>query len=192
VSTQGTEGSQILLVVCRANLIRSPIATGLLRTTLQKAGCSELVVRSAGLQVAPGSTPPEAAMRAAEDQGIDLISHRASGVTASAVSCAALVLTMTEAQRAAVARLSPMATPRVFTLAELVRLTTVPDAPEEQTWRELAHWAHVRRPLVAPASEPEDVPDPIGRSERYLRVVVNDLVDLCRQVAARVTPASTD
>ena len=188
MTTRSREPRDTLLVVCRANLIRSPLAAGLLRASLKESGRTDLAVRSAGLQAEPGAPQPEHTVRIAEERGVDLSRHRPVGVTEDLVSGASLVLTMTETQRAAIMRMSPTATARTFTLPELARLITRREGADAHTWRDLARWAHVSRPLVAPAPDPEDVPDPVGRPLYHLQVIADDLVRLCGQVSAVVAP----
>jgi protein-tyrosine-phosphatase len=182
-----------LLVVCRANLIRSPIAAGLLRRHLTDAGLAHVRVRSAGVQPGSDAVSIEDVARIAEERGVDLTHHRSTAVTAELAARASLVLTMTEGQRSRVTRLEPGVTPRTFTLVELVRLTSTPDFAPAPTCDDLARRAHLLRPLVAPAPAPEDVPDPLGKGRRYLQAVVDDLGRLCEQVAAliAVSPSVT-
>ena len=177
-----------LLVVCRANLIRSPLAAALLRLQLVALGRSDLGVSSAGLQVVPHARAGDEAFEAALERGIDLSHHRPTQVTAEMLVGAALVITMTEEQRGAAARLSRVSVAHTFTLPELDRLLSATDQTPAATWGELARGAHAVRPLVAAVPEPEDVPDPVGRELYHHQVVADTMVTLTQRVVGHLAP----
>lgn len=172
-----------LLVICHANLVRSPLAAGLLRRHLAAHHRPDLRVESAGLVVEPGAAVSAEASDVARDLGVDLTRHHPSELVVQALSGSGLVMTMTEAQRSTVERLSPTAVARTFTALELVRLL-----PARQdglvTWADLAAEAHARRPRVPPAATAEDVPDPVGRDLRFHRLVALQLAEICDHLAA--------
>lgn len=182
-----------LLLLCRANLIRSPMAAALLRARLAERGRADLLVASAGLQVDPGHELPETAVEAAHAQGVDLTDHRPRAAEAAPVREAALVVTMTEEQRAAVERLDRALIPRTFTLPELVRLlrAAAGTGPVE-SWAAAARAAHRARPLVPPADGAEDVPDPVGRDRRFQQRVAGEIAGLCAELAALVAQPVRD
>ncbi|WP_308192603.1 hypothetical protein [Nocardioides sp. CFH 31398] len=169
-----------LLVVCRANLIRSPVAAGLLR----RGPGGRREVASAGLHAEPGLRADDDTVAVAARAGVDLADHVSRPVTADLLAASALVLAMTEAQRSALVRTLPAAVPRTFTLLELVRLTGPGpadgnDVPLGGPLAEVAARAHRRRPLELGPGVPEDVPDPVGRGPQELRAVVARLVQAC-------------
>jgi len=92
-----TEKKRILLV-CRENICRSPMAEGLLREQLALAGLSdEIEVASAGTQTTqPGRRPDPRAERAAALAGIDLTRQRAKRVSEKDIVNSDLVLAMDE------------------------------------------------------------------------------------------------
>lgn len=177
---------EALVFLCRANLVRSPLAAALLRRHLRVLGRSDLAVTSAGLHLVPGAHPGEEAVQVGLDLGVDLAARQPVAASAQLLGQAALVVTMTEEQRAAAARLDHRAVPWTFTLPELVRLLTGGTHTPARTWREVAARAHAARPLVVPAEEAEDVPDPVGRSWREHRVVADTLVGLTEALAGHV------
>ena len=71
-----------MLVVCRANLCRSPMAEGLLQRAIVDRGLrNQLRVDSAGTQVTtPGRRPDPRAVRALAEQAVDISRHRARSV----------------------------------------------------------------------------------------------------------------
>lgn len=102
-----------LLVVCEANICRSPMAQGLLAASLPGR-----TVRSAGLNALVGMPPDEVAIRALLALGIDISLHRATQVTRELCLQADLVLVMTAEQRVQLENLYPAVRGRVFRLCE--------------------------------------------------------------------------
>lgn len=115
-------GRFTVLLVCRANVCRSPTAELLLRRCLAADSLSDRVdVVSAGLDVE--SDLPWCAEAAAEvadgpDRMAMLASHRATPVHHDMVVAADLVLAAGREQRAAIARLVPSVSVRTFTMRE--------------------------------------------------------------------------
>lgn len=177
-----------ILVVCMGNICRSPFAEVLLRHEAgRRLGDEDSVrVRSAGVR-GLGGQPATAEMRAeATERGLDLSRHRGAGVTTGMVVDADLVLAMTEAQRDVLARMTPAAASRTFTLKELARLVEHVDAPAGGTARErvrtVAERANEQRPRVA-APAPEDVADPYGASRGAYRRTAEEISGLVERVA---------
>ncbi len=111
-----------VLIVCRANICRSPTAELLLRRGLATNSMAHLVrVFSAGVIVVPGLPWCEAAaskVSKAPDRTMMLENHRAREVNAERIHDADLILTAARQQRAAVVRMVPTAGVRTFTLRE--------------------------------------------------------------------------
>lgn len=140
-----------LLVVCTANVCRSPVAAALLARDLAAVGVE---VTSAGTEAVPGMpAAPEAVEVVRRELGLGL-EHRSRPLTAALLEQADLVLTMTREQSTLVTAQDPRALRRVFTLRELARILPSlppPDGPEEL--RSLArdcarHRSRVRRDLT--------------------------------------------
>lgn len=114
--------AQHLLVVCAANVCRSPSMEFALQQHLVAAvPATRWEVTSAGTTARPGDRMCRHSARYVSKQpgGRDFAGrHQAQVLTLAAVERAALVLVASTAERAAVAKLSPSARRRTFTLRE--------------------------------------------------------------------------
>lgn len=176
-----------LLVVCRANIARSPLAEVLLADALAGRG---IEVASAGVRATTGAPPARGSVELAARRDLDLTGHRSRPVTDVMVREAALVLSMSQAQRDVCARLGPGASQRCFTLREFDRLTADLDPPDGPggPLPALVSAAHLARPASRPPTAPEDIPDPIGADwEEWIR-----LADELEQLAARLSRRLAD
>jgi protein-tyrosine phosphatase len=152
-----------LLIVCTANIARSPLAASMLAASLAPLG---IEVVSAGTQARPDHPAAEASQEQARRRALDLAGHRSQPVTQDLVRDADLVLTMSERHRDQCAPLAAGAGSHVFTLREFVRLSegldlhaAPEDLPGRLTWA--VQQAHLARPSASPAPGPENVHDPI-------------------------------
>jgi protein-tyrosine phosphatase len=143
-----------VLVVCSANVCRSPTIAALLRQGWLDGPAAGWQVWSAGTRAAPGVNGPcrEAAAWLA-DRDIDLFGHVPQRLTAQHVADADLVVALGREHRAAVVRLSPGAAARSFTLTEAVTLlghvaesAATPSPPDEVVRRLHAARGGVRVP----------------------------------------------
>lgn len=167
-----------LLVVCTANVCRSPATALLLRRRLAQAGAGvPVALATAGTAPRPGAPCcPVAAGMVAPDGDAGLAGHASRAVTREDVEAASLVLVMERAHRAVVARTCPTASPRTFTLREAAHLagTVRAGAGEATDLPSLVAAMHAARgasPLPRPARsltdrlrrrpgpDPYDVPD---------------------------------
>src|SRR5262245_12036019 len=103
-----------IVVVCTANICRSPMAEAMIRPGRRAAGAGVAVGRAGvcgheGSPVAPGSV---AALRSL---GIDDDGHRGRLLTPAIVAAADLVLTMEDGHRAAIVAGTPEARDKTFT-----------------------------------------------------------------------------
>lgn len=110
-----------ILVVCEANICRSPMAQGLLAAALPN-----VKVHSAGLCALSGMPADEAAVRLMQARGIDIESHRSLQITRELCLHAELVLVMEADQRKRLEQTYPVACGRVFRLGEYSKFD-VPD-----------------------------------------------------------------
>jgi protein-tyrosine phosphatase len=101
----------LVLVVCHANVCRSPMAEALLSQRLP--GCQ---IGSAGVAALEGQPADPAACDAMRAFGIDLSAHRARRLDRRLCSEALLVLVMESAQRRYIEQQFPFARGRVFNL----------------------------------------------------------------------------
>lgn len=155
-----------VLVVCTANICRSPAAERLLRAGLDDS----VQLSSAGVAALVGGPidPPVASFLRA--QHAEVAGFAARQVNETMLREAELVLTLTRAHRAQVLEWVPSAVRRAFTLLEFVRvlesvvLTGLPSGPAAARLRAILPMATGGRAL-APRPEPggDDVPDPFGR-----------------------------
>ena len=152
-----------VLLVCTANIVRSPLAAAMLASACDTAG---IEVASAGVRARPGLPAAEYTQELALRRGLDLSDHRSHPLEAAHIAASALVLTMTEYQRDYCAPLAHGAGTYTFALRELVRLLAVVDlggGPSEPQPR--ADWlverAHLARPRASRPYLAEDVIDPV-------------------------------
>jgi protein-tyrosine-phosphatase len=91
-----------ILVVCTANICRSPMAEGLLAHALagQDEPLNKLKVVSAGVSARPGERVSENSVQALRKVGIDISNHRARPLTQRLLDEALIVLVMTDSHRA--------------------------------------------------------------------------------------------
>jgi protein-tyrosine phosphatase len=182
-----------VVVVCTANIARSPLAEAMLRTHV---GEDQITWSSAGTHAREGSIAADGSVALARARGLDLGEHRSRVVTPRMVQDADLMVTMSERQRGVCATMVGGAGARCFTFRELVRLTNgldhddhadaPADAADRLSW--LVGRAHLARPAAVPATAPEDVADPYGRDwDRWLTMGqdLDELVDALRELTAR-------
>ncbi|MBI2515715.1 MAG: low molecular weight protein arginine phosphatase [Opitutae bacterium] len=91
-----------IVVVCTANICRSPMAEGLLAHALsgQADLLKNLKVISAGVAARPGEAVSENSVVALKKVGIDISRHRARPLTQEMLDQAVAVLVMTQGHRA--------------------------------------------------------------------------------------------
>ncbi|MFO7779558.1 MAG: hypothetical protein R6V28_14515 [Nitriliruptoraceae bacterium] len=177
-----------LLVVCTANIARSPLAAALFDAHVRARGLDDRVtVSSAGVRAREGHSAAGASIQIAKGWGIDLRSHRSRPVTRELLETSDLVLTMAEEHRDVLSSRAAGMAQRCFTLPELRRLLRdievggLPPTPVERL-AELAERAHRRRPANITTTR-QDVRDPYGRSEEVYAEVAGQLVELVSAVA---------
>lgn len=184
-----TEHEFRALVVCTANLCRSPMMEYLLRDTLARRGiCWD--VRSAGTRAKTGSPVHPHTEKVLAEQGFDLSDWRTTLLTADLVDTSNLVITAAEEHRTWVLELSPAAMGKVFPLRQLAHILagtgqrgTVDAGPDLVDW---VAGARTRVQPVPPGSV--DLDDPIGRSMRHFRRCNRTVEDAVRQIAIPLTP----
>jgi protein-tyrosine phosphatase len=179
-------GAEVLMV-CTANVCRSPMAEALLSRRLTELGL-DATVRSAGM-LAGGEPPRPEVIAAVAGYGLDVSAHRSRRMTPEDVERADLTLAMARENLRHAVVTAPAAWPRAFTLRELVRRGTKidPRAPGESLagWLARVHEGRERAALLGDSPD-DDVADPIGgplhaytETAAVLSDLVNRLVHLC-------------
>lgn len=162
-----------VLVVCTANVCRSPVAERLLQREWAAAGIP-VRVQSAGSLGGRNKVHPHT-VEAARFARIDLTDHESRALTTEMIESegADLVIGMTREHLRAAISLEPSCWPRAFTLRELVRRTSeLPTPPADwDDWLAACHDDRFMGDLMVPQPF-DDLPDPYGRplSEHILMV----------------------
>lgn len=174
-----------MLVVCTANVCRSPVAERLIARHLDRAG-HPARVRSAGTH--GGRLPVhEHTVMAARDLDVDLRDHRSRALSAALLDDdgADLVITMTREHLRNVAVLDRAAWSRSFTLKELVRCgNDVPLSVDDLSeWISLAG-AGRRAADMMSDSQLDDLDDPYGGPVGEHRAMVAEVDSLAERFAA--------
>ena len=173
MSDEGPTAGRIL-VVCTANICRSPLAELHLREVLTSGPYASARITSAGVRGLEGEAMCATARQALDDPEHGG-RHIAREVSRDLVDDADLVLTMEKEQRGAIARLAPGQQGKVFTLREAVAMIEairadgeVPDEVPELVERMRALRGVVRPPVPEAPPAPRfrlfrrhvpDVPD---------------------------------
>jgi protein-tyrosine phosphatase len=170
-----------IVVLCTANVCRSPMAAGLLAHRLSELGVTARVW-SAGML--PGGDPPlREVVSVMAGYAIDITAHRSRVADRADLARADLVLAMAREHLRYAVVTEPGAWPRAFTLRELIRRGERIGArrPGEPLsgWLSRAHEGRERAALLGDSAE-DDVPDPAGKP---LREVVDVARLLDRSVA---------
>ena len=108
-----------VMFVCTGNTCRSPMAAVMASQIFEKAGLA-VEVLSAGVSAILGQPASRNAASVMKEDGLCLLSHRASIVSGDTLEDTTLVLTMTNSHRAVVLSDYPAYCGKVFTLAEYV------------------------------------------------------------------------
>lgn len=179
-----------LVVVCHANIARSPLAMVMLEDQVRRrlGPRADVWVRSAGVRALEGHPAAEGSRRQAAARGLDLEAHRSSLLTRDDVAEADLVLTMSERQRAHAVRLHPPAVHRTFPLPEFARhCRRIAAVDEELPARDRVHAVVGRagqsRPVAGSPDRVDDVADPFGGPEQGYAEMAERLEHLVADVA---------
>lgn len=178
-----------ILVVCTGNICRSPIAEGALRAVLvERLGDDAPSVASAGTVGLEGSGAMPESVEAAAERGLDISGHAARRLVPDQIRSADLVVTMAAEHREDVVRLVPEASPRTFTLKELVRLlealpATGAGGGSDGVAGRVADADALRRSGFPGTPFDEDVVDPLGLPLDSYRAIAWEIDEWCRRLA---------
>jgi protein-tyrosine phosphatase len=156
-------GEADVVVLCTANICRSPMAAALLTRRLAALGVT-VPVRSAGM-ISSGDPPHPEVITVMASYGLQIVSHRSRIVCAADLASASLVLAMARDNLRHAAIIEPGAWPQAFTLKELVRRGEEigPRLPGEPLprWLSRVHAGRQRTSLLGDSLD-DDVVDPAG------------------------------
>ena len=119
LSEQGRRMPQVL-IVCTANICRSPVAEGLLRHRLQGEGKEDWKVTSAGTWAQWARGAAQNSIQVMAEKGIDIRDHRARPVNEEMLVEADLVLCMEQGHAEALRAEFPAAAEKIYLLSEMV------------------------------------------------------------------------
>lgn len=182
-----------ILIVCTANICRSPLAEHLLRRALE-AGVDlphlpDFVVCSAGTRGWDGSEMDAAAAEELRRLGGDPTGFLARSLSPSDCEATDLILTATVAHRSAVLRELPRALRRTFTLLEFAHLVSHVELVSEAAGHPQEAVSRAATARGAARLDLYDVMDPYGAPPEVHRETA-DLVDnAIRTVAGALTGA---
>jgi protein-tyrosine phosphatase len=152
-----------IVVLCTANVCRSPMAAALLARRLSGLGVAARV-RSAGM-LRGGDPPLPEVISVMAGYGIDITGHRSRVACAADLARASLVLAMARDNLRYAVVTEPEAWPRAFTLRELIRRgeRVGPRLRGEpfSGWLARVHAGRERVALLGDSAD-DDVPDPAG------------------------------
>jgi protein-tyrosine phosphatase len=107
-----------VLIVCHANICRSPTAEVLFRAHLTRRGARPMEFRSAGLYAHEGEDIDPAMQRLLAEQGLDSSGHRARRFDRHMARDADLILVPERSQMRAVGQLAPTTRGKVHLLGK--------------------------------------------------------------------------
>ncbi|RKR86027.1 protein-tyrosine phosphatase [Micromonospora pisi] len=179
-----------VLMVCHANLCRSPMAEYLARELLFQQLREEapgVPVSSAGTHAVPGYPMHPHAARLTAERGTDPELFRSRPLHADQLRTAGLILTATRSQRSTCVALAPSVLRRTFTMRQFARLASAaidqgwpaPDGqrdPAGRLERAVAAASRARAGLQPPAQpEDDDLTDPVGHPLDEFRRCVREI-----------------
>jgi protein-tyrosine phosphatase len=156
-------GNAGIVVLCTANVCRSPMAAALLARRLDALGVT-VPVRSAGM-ISSGDPPYPEVISVMASYGIQIASHLSRIVCPADLASASLVLAMARDNLRHAAITEPGAWPHAFTLKELVRrgeqIGPRPPGEPLSRWLSRVHAGRERTSLLGDSLD-DDVADPAG------------------------------
>ena len=179
-----------VLMVCTANLCRSPMAQYLfMQAAEQRSAAGRLEVSSAGTQAAIGVALHPLAAAALSEKSVPHEHFRSRQLTSGVIGAADLILTATADHRRQVAELVPSAVRRTFTLLQFARLATVmPPADPTDLVAYLDAHVPFARSQAGPGNSPtgDDIADPVGGKLAAFRRCIGEIGKAVDVIADRL------
>lgn len=173
-----------VLVVCTANICRSPMMEGLLRRDLGILGASVEVI-SAGLLDWDQAVDPQAAAVMAE-RGVDIAGHRSRPISTIDLHTLDLVITMTREHAREVVLGLPEVYRRTFTVKDFARRIDAEPAgePGEDLRTRMSALSSGRAlSSLMGISEEDDVADPYGLTPMHFEATADLLSVLSERIS---------
>jgi protein-tyrosine phosphatase len=182
-----------ILVVCTANVCRSPMGAALLQSHLAAAGLSAQVSSAGTLRTGLAVDPD--AVKAASEWGVDISGHVPRLVSRAIVDDegADLIVTMARRHLREVAVMSRNVFARTFTARELGRRLTDFGGTPADLPSLLAAIGGDRRPSQMMTDDLlDDIPDPYGTGLANVRHTATELDQLAQLFARRLARVDAD
>jgi protein-tyrosine-phosphatase len=112
-----------ILIICTANICRSPVAAALLRDRLRQRGLTDWQVGSAGTWVMEHRGASRNSIEVMARNGLDISGHRSAMVDEAYLSEADLVLTMEDGHAEALRAEFPEQAYKVYLLSQMIGRT---------------------------------------------------------------------
>jgi protein-tyrosine-phosphatase len=130
-----------ILIVCTANICRSPVVAAVLRDRLQQRGLLDWQIGSAGTWAMIPRGASRNSIEVMNQRGFDISNHRATMVREAHVAGADLVLTMEVGHAEALRAEFPAQAHKVFMLTEMVGQTYNVEDPYGGSYEEYVRMA---------------------------------------------------
>lgn len=108
-----------ILIVCTANICRSPVGEALLRQKLQEQGLHNWKVSSAGTWAMDGRRAAEFSQQLMAEKGLDITEHRSRNIIADTLVDVDLVLCMEAGHAEALRAEFPALAHKIFMITEM-------------------------------------------------------------------------
>jgi len=180
-----------ILLVCEANVCRSPMAEYLLRESLTDKGADThaFELSSAGIHADDGAEMDPRTVEQLTRLSVSPNGFHSHTVTAQDLDDADLILTATRAQRSLLLERQPTALRRSFTMLEFAQ--TAPQV--RRRWPDIREPEDVVRLTAAARGSvpvPEyDVADPVGGSVKVHRRNADVMLEAVRAISGALVPA---
>ncbi len=109
-----------VLFVCTANICRSPVAMGILRSKTRQEDDGEWRIESAGVWAREGAPAEYFSQIIVKEKGIDLSQHRSQRISADLMKEFNLILTMEMGQKEGLKAAYPKYAKKVYLITEMV------------------------------------------------------------------------